>query len=144
MLTTDIFVLFIFYFSHLSTAKGVLIFFNISAGESKECAWNEFESFFRRQKKCGTQLTLEYSDWCLSERVLSLQPVYGQNVFACFSEACSLVLISTDPGHDKHTALIGGIAAVGGFGLVAVIALTALGVKYRMAVAKRFMNVTYV
>lgn len=49
-----------------------------------------------------------------------------------------------DPGHDKHTALIGGIAAVGGFGLVAVIALTALGVKYRMAVAKRFMNVTYV
>lgn len=73
-----------------------------------------------------------------------MQPVYGQNVFACFSEAYSLVLLSTDPGHDKHTALVGGIAAVGGFGLVAVIALTALGVKYRMAVAKRFMNVTYV
>jgi len=49
-----------------------------------------------------------------------------------------------DSGHDKHTALIGGVAAVGGFGLVAVIALAALGVKYRMAMAKRFMNATYV
>ena len=65
-------------------------------------------------------------------------------IFACFSETCSLVLISTDPGHEKQTVLIGGIAAVGGFGLVAVIALTALGVKYRMAVGKRFMNITYV
>lgn len=53
-------------------------------------------------------------------------------------------MISTDSGHDKHTALIGGVAAVGGFGLVAVIVLAALGVKYRMAMAKRFMNATYV
>jgi len=53
-------------------------------------------------------------------------------------------LISADSGHDKQTALIGGVAAVGGFGLIAVIALAVLGVKYRMAVSKRFMNATYV
>ena len=53
-------------------------------------------------------------------------------------------MISTEPVHEKQTALIGSVAAVGGFGLVAVIALAVLGVKYRMAVEKRLMNGTYV
>ena len=53
-------------------------------------------------------------------------------------------LISTDSDLGKQIALISGVAAVGAFGLVAVIALAVLGVKYPMAMAKRFMNGTYV
>lgn len=47
-------------------------------------------------------------------------------------------LISTDSGHGQQTALIGGVAGVGVFGLLAVIALAVLCVKFRMA--KRFMH----
>ena len=46
-----------------------------------------------------------------------------------------------DPGNpdkSKQTALIGGVAAAGGFGLIAVAALAFLFVKYR--IARRFMN----
>ena len=46
-----------------------------------------------------------------------------------------------DPGNpdkSKQTALIGGVAAAGGFGLIAVAALVVLSVKYRLA--RRFMN----
>jgi len=48
-------------------------------------------------------------------------------------------LVSTDSGHGgKQTALIGGVAGVSVFGLIAVIALAVLFVKFRMA--KRFMK----
>ncbi len=43
-----------------------------------------------------------------------------------------------DTGQNKQTALIGGVAAAGGFGLIAVAALAVLFVKYR--IARRFMN----
>ena len=47
----------------------------------------------------------------------------------------------TDPGNpdkSKQAALIGGAAAAGGFGLIAVAALAVLFVKYR--IARRLMN----
>jgi len=47
-------------------------------------------------------------------------------------------LISTDSGHGKQTALIGGVAGVSVFGLLAVIALAVLCAKFRKA--KRFMK----
>ncbi|KAL9987825.1 hypothetical protein ACROYT_G002193 [Oculina patagonica] len=43
-----------------------------------------------------------------------------------------------DTSQNKQTALIGGVAAAGGFGLIAVAALAVLFVKYR--IARRFMN----
>ncbi|XP_078375949.1 uncharacterized protein LOC144659409 isoform X1 [Oculina patagonica] len=43
-----------------------------------------------------------------------------------------------DSSHSKQTGLIGGVVAAGGFGLIAVIALTVLYIKYRMA--RRLMN----
>lgn len=43
-----------------------------------------------------------------------------------------------NPGKSKQAALIGGVAAAGGFGLIAVAALTVLFIKYR--IARRFMN----
>ena len=43
-----------------------------------------------------------------------------------------------DTGQNKNAALIGGMAGAGGFGLIAVIALAVLFVKYR--IARRFMN----
>ena len=44
-----------------------------------------------------------------------------------------------DTGKNKQpAALIGGVAAAGGFGLIAVVALAVLAVKYR--IARRFMN----
>ncbi|XP_020618090.1 ZP domain-containing protein-like [Orbicella faveolata] len=46
---------------------------------------------------------------------------------------------SGDTDQNKQTgALIGGVAAAGGFGLIAIIALAVLFVKYR--IARRFMN----
>ena len=47
------------------------------------------------------------------------------NVFIC--------LISTDSSHDKQTALIGAVAGAGVFGLVAVIALAVVCIKFRMS-----------
>ncbi|XP_078357327.1 uncharacterized protein LOC144642207 isoform X3 [Oculina patagonica] len=43
-----------------------------------------------------------------------------------------------DPGKSKQAALIGGVAAAGGFGLIAVAALAVVFVKYR--IARRLMN----
>ena len=43
-----------------------------------------------------------------------------------------------DTGQSKQAAMVGGAAAAGGFGLVAVVALAVLFVKYR--IARRFMN----
>jgi len=46
---------------------------------------------------------------------------------------------SGDTDQNKQTgALIGGVAAAGGFGLIVIIALAVLFVKYR--IARRFMN----
>ena len=42
-------------------------------------------------------------------------------------------MISTDSDHGKQTALIGGVAGVGVFGLVAVIAMAVVCVKFRMS-----------
>ena len=42
-------------------------------------------------------------------------------------------LISTDSDHGKQTALIGGVAGVCVFGLVAVIAMAVVCVKFRMS-----------
>ena len=48
-----------------------------------------------------------------------------------------IAIVDTD--QNKQTgALIGGVAAAGGFGLIAIIALAVLFVKYR--IARRFMN----
>ena len=48
-----------------------------------------------------------------------------------------IAIVDTD--QNKQTgALIGGVAAAGGFGLIAIIALAVLFVKYR--IAQRFMN----
>jgi len=49
-----------------------------------------------------------------------------------------LIKEKEDSGHGQQTALIGGVAGVGVFGLLAVIALAVLCVKFRMA--KRFMH----
>ena len=47
--------------------------------------------------------------------------------------------MTVDTGQSKQSAaLIGGAAAAGGFGLIAVAALAVLFVKYR--IARRFMN----
>ena len=46
--------------------------------------------------------------------------------------------MSLDAGQSKHAALIGGVAGASGVGLLAIIALAVLFVKYR--VARRFMN----
>ena len=43
-----------------------------------------------------------------------------------------------DTGQSKNAALIGGVAGASGFGLIAIIALAVLLVKYR--IARRFMN----
>jgi len=48
-------------------------------------------------------------------------------------------LISTDSGHGKQTALIGGMAGASVFGLLAVIALAVFCVKFRRA--KRSMHI---
>ena len=44
---------------------------------------------------------------------------------------CVLVCCFIEPGQSKHTALIGGVADAGVFGLVAVVALAVLMVKFR-------------
>ena len=49
-------------------------------------------------------------------------------------------LISTDSDHGKQTALIGGVAGVGAFGLIAVIALGVLCVNYCKAQRIRRAN----
>ena len=46
--------------------------------------------------------------------------------------------IFLDTGQSKNAALIGGVAGVSGFGLIAIVALAVLFVKYR--IARRFMN----
>ena len=47
-------------------------------------------------------------------------------------------MTSTDSGHGKQTALIGGVAGAGFLGLVAVIALAVVCFKFRMS--QRFMR----
>ena len=60
------------------------------------------------------------------------------NIWSAFLDLLTNVPLSTFTDTEKQSSLIGGIAGASGVGLIAIIAVAVLFVKYR--IARRFMN----